>query len=157
MRVRLGTVTLVLCVVALVRVLAQSNAQIAAPPVPLDGRAHLLSQVRQWLGDARGRWDGDTLVVETTNFTAKTAFRGASDQLHLVERFTRVSPETLLYEFTATDPSTWTQPWSVALPMTRTADKIHEYVCHEGNVGLASILAGARAQERSALRHARVR
>ncbi len=117
--------------------------------VPLDGRARLPSRVRQWLGDSRGRWDGDTLVVETTNFTAKTAFRGASERLHLVERFTRVSPETLLYEFTATDPSTWTRPWSVALPMTRTADKIYEYACHEGNVGLASILAGARAQERA--------
>jgi hypothetical protein len=125
--------------------------------VPLDRRAHLPSRVRQWLGDSRGRWDGDTLVVETTNFTAKTAFRGSSDRLHLVERFTRVAFETLLYEFTATDPSTWPQAWTVALPMTRTTDKIYEYACHEGNVGLASILAGARAQERVAPRRAGVR
>jgi len=116
--------------------------------VPIGGPPHLPSRIRQWLGDARARWDGDTLVVETTNFTGKTAFRGSSASLHLVERFTRVSAETLLYEFTVTDPSAWAKSWSVALPMTKTADKIYEYACHEGNVGLLAILAGARAQER---------
>ena len=117
--------------------------------VPIGGPPHLPSRIRQWLGDARARWDGDTLVVETTNFTGKTAFRGSSASLHLVERFTRVSAETLLYEFTVTDPSAWAKSWSVALPMTKTADKIYEYACHEGNVGLLAILAGARAQERA--------
>jgi hypothetical protein len=116
--------------------------------VPLDGRAHLPPSIRQWLGDSRATWNGDTLVVETTNFTDKTAFRGSSSALHLVERFTRVSPDTLLYEFTVTDRSAWARPWSVALPMTRSDEKIYEYACHEGNVGLAAILAGARAQER---------
>jgi len=116
--------------------------------VPIGGPPHLPSRIPQWLGDARARWDGDTLVVETTNFTGKTAFRGSAASLHLVERFTRVSAETLLYEFTVTDPSAWAKPWSVALPMTRTADKVYEYACHEGNVGLLAILAGARAQER---------
>jgi len=116
--------------------------------VPIGGPPHLPSRIRQWLGDARARWDGDTLVVETANFTGKTAFRGSSASLHLVERFTRVSAETLLYEFTVTDPSAWAKSWSVALPMTKTADKIYEYACHEGNVGLLAILAGARAQER---------
>jgi hypothetical protein len=116
--------------------------------VPIDGRSHLPSTIRQWLGDARARWDGDTLVVETTNFTGKTAFRGSSASLHLMERFTRMPADTLLYEFTVTDPAAWAQPWSVALPMSKTADKIYEYACHEGNLGLAAILAGARAQER---------
>jgi hypothetical protein len=118
--------------------------------VPIDGPSHLPSTIRQWLGDARGRWDGDTLVVETTNFTGKTAFRGSSESLHLVERFTRVSADTLLYEFTVTDPAAWARPWSVALPMSRSVDKIYEYACHEGNLGLPAILAGARAQERTA-------
>ncbi len=117
--------------------------------VPIDGPSHLPSTIRQWLGDARGRWDGDSLVVETTNFTGKTAFRGSSESLRLVERFTRVSADALLYEFTVTDPTAWARPWSVALPMNRTTDKIYEYACHEGNLGLAAILAGARAQERT--------
>jgi hypothetical protein len=116
--------------------------------VPLDGRARLSSRIQQWLGDSRASWKGDTLVVETTNFTGKTAFRGSSASLHLVERFTRTAADTLLYEFTVTDPSAWARPWSVALPMTRSDEKIYEYACHEGNVGLAAILAGARAQER---------
>ena len=118
--------------------------------VPIGGPPHLPSTIRQWLGDSRGTWKGDSLVVETRNFTGKTAFRGSSESLHLVERFTRVSADTLLYEFTVTDPAAWARPWSVALPMTRSADKIYEYACHEGNLGLLAILAGARAQERAA-------
>jgi len=117
--------------------------------VPVGTQAHLPSSIRQWLGDSRGHWEGDTLVVETTNFTDKTVFRGSTEALHLVERFTRVDANTLLYEFTVTDPASWTRPWSVALPMTRSSDKIYEYACHEGNFGLASILAGARADERA--------
>ena len=125
--------------------------------VPVAGPPHLPSTIRQWLGDARGVWKGDVFEVETTNFTGKTAFRGSSASLHLVERFTRVSADTLLYEFTVSDPSAWARPWSVSLPMTKTEDKIYEYACHEGNLGLLAILAGARAKERAATSSDRAR
>jgi hypothetical protein len=115
--------------------------------VPLDGRPHLPPAMRQWLGDSRGRWDGNTLVVDTTNFTDKTNFRGTGDRLHLVERFTRVDAETLRYEFTVDDPATFTRPWTAVLPMTKSEDRIFEYACHEGNYALPDILRGARYQE----------
>ena len=117
--------------------------------VPLDGRPHLPAAVRRWQGDPRGRWDGDTLVVDTTNFTDKTNFRGASDRLHLVERFTRVDASTLLYEFTIDDPATFTKPWTVALPMRKTNDRLFEYACHEANYAMGGILRGNRFQERT--------
>ena len=116
--------------------------------VPLDGRPHVSASVRSWLGDSRGRWEGDTLVVDTTNFNGKTSFRGADENLHLVERFTRLDQNSLLYEFTVDDPTAFTRPWSVALPMTRTSDRIFEYACHEGNYALPNILRGARFQEK---------
>jgi mono/diheme cytochrome c family protein len=116
--------------------------------VPLDGRAHAPASVRSWQGDSRGRWDGDTLIVETTNFNGKTSFRGADENLHLVERFKRVDPTTLLYEFTVDNPSAFTRSWSAAVPMTKSDDKIFEYACHEGNHALVNILRGARYQER---------
>jgi len=116
--------------------------------VPVDGSAHPPAAIRRWQGDSRGRWDGATLVVDTTNFTDKTNFRGSGEQLHLVERFTRVDAKTLLYEFTVDDPATFTRPWSAALPMTKTTDRVFEYACHEGNYALADILRGARAEER---------
>jgi hypothetical protein len=115
--------------------------------VPLDGRAHISAGIRQWRGDSRGRWAGNTLVVETRNFRDETNFRGASADLHLIERFTRISPDVLLYEFTVNDEQTWTRPWSVALPMSKTQGPIYEYACHEGNYGMVNILTGARAQE----------
>jgi hypothetical protein len=118
--------------------------------VPLGGRPHLPSNIRQWRGDSRGRWEGNTLVVDTTNFGEETNFRGASASLHLVERFTRVAADTLLYEFTVEDPRTWTRPWSAAIPMTKTEDQVFEYACHEGNYGMFNILAGARAEEKAA-------
>ncbi len=118
--------------------------------IPLDGRPHLPAGVRQWLGDSRGHWEGNTLVVDTTNFTDKTAFRGSSDALHLVERFTRVDADTLLYEFTVDDPSTFARPWSAAIPSLRIDGPIIEYACNEGNYGMAGILAGARAEEKAA-------
>jgi hypothetical protein len=114
--------------------------------VPLDGRPHL--SLPQWVGTSRGRWDGDTLVVETRGFKGETSFRGASANLHLVERFTRADPETLLYEFTATDPTTWTRPWSAQIPMRRTDEQIFEYACHEANYGMTNLLQGARAVDR---------
>ena len=115
--------------------------------IALDGRAPLPGNVRQLLGDSRGRWEGDTLVVETTNFTDKTNFRGSDENLRLIERFTRVSPDTLLYEFTVDDPTSFTKPWKVELPLWKSPELIYEYACHEGNSGMAGILSGARKAE----------
>jgi hypothetical protein len=120
--------------------------------IPTDGRPHLPQTIRQWPGDSRGRWEGDALVVDTTNFTDKTGFRGSSDALHLVERFSRVDDDTILYEFTVEDPATWTRPWSVEVPMKKTEGPLYEYTCHEGNYGIPNSLAGARAQEQAAAR-----
>ena len=116
--------------------------------VPMDGRAH--GTVPKWMGDARGRWEGRTLVVDTVGFTDKTAFRGSGEHLHLVERFTRVDAETLEYRFTAEDPSTWTRPFTGMFPMKKTAGPIYEYACHEGNErSMVGMLRGARAEERA--------
>ncbi len=117
--------------------------------VPLDGRPHLPASVRLWSGDPRGHWEGNTLVIETTNFTAKTQFHGASENLKVTEKFTRVDPKTILYRFTIDDPATFTKPWTGELPLVAAAGPIYEYACHEGNQALVDILAGARAQERS--------
>ena len=119
----------------------------SARMVPLDGRPHLPARIRQWVGDSRGRWEGATLVVETTNFLRETHFEGSSANLRLVERFTRVGPDALVYEFTAADPEMWTRPWTARIPMTRTGGRIFEYACHEGNYGMVNMLAGARAGE----------
>ena len=118
--------------------------------VPVDGRPHLPSHIRQWMGDSRGWWEGDTLVVETTNFTDQTSFRGSGEEMHLIERFTRVAADTLLYEFTVTDPRSFTKPWSAQIPMTESPDHIYEYACHEGNYGMFGTLSGARAIEKAA-------
>ena len=117
--------------------------------VPLDGRDHVDTGIRQWMGDSRGYWDGDTLVVETRNFLRETSFRGGlSDaNLHLTERFTRVSPGTLMYDVTVNDPTAWIQPWSYQVPMQKSDQPLYEYACHEGNYGLYNILAGTREQE----------
>jgi hypothetical protein len=111
---------------------------------------HLPPTVRKWMGDSVGRWEGDTLVVDTTNFTNKTQFQGATDQLHVVERFTRVNANTLLYRFTVDDPQTWDKPWGGEYPWNATNGQIYEYACHEGNYSLGDMLRGARAQERDA-------
>jgi hypothetical protein len=116
--------------------------------IPLDGRPHLPSNVRLWMGDSRGHWEGGTLVVDTTNFTAKTAFRGSGENLHLTERFTRTDAETLLYQFTVDDPDSFTKPWSAEIPSVRTSGPILEYACHEGNYGIAGVQAGFRRQEK---------
>jgi len=117
--------------------------------VPTDGRQHLPASVKRYLGDSIGRWEGNTLVVDTTNFTDKTNFRGASDRLHLVERFTRVDADTLLYEFTVDDPSSFTKPWTAAVPMKRTDEQLYEYACHEGNEAMVGILGGARYEDKN--------
>ncbi|HET9831523.1 MAG TPA: hypothetical protein VFP91_07435 [Vicinamibacterales bacterium] len=116
--------------------------------IPLDGRPHPGSKIRNWLGDSRGHWEGDTLVVDTTNFSPKSNFRGSRENLHLVERFTRVAPERLEYAFTVSDDTTWSRPWSAMIPLLRSKAPMYEYACHEGNLGLAGILSGARAEER---------
>jgi len=118
--------------------------------IPLDRRPHLKPNIRQWMGDSRGHWEGNTLVVDTTNFTDKTHFRGSDQNLHLVERFTRTGPDTILYEFTVDDPTAFTKSWKGQAPFTRTPGPIYEYACHEGNYGMTNILTGARAQEREA-------
>ena len=115
--------------------------------IALDGREHLPQAIPQWLGDSRGRWDGDTLVVETKGFSPKSNFQGSSSGLHLVERFTRVAEDTLQYDATMTDPTTWTRPWTARILFKRTNDPLLEYACHEGNIGMAGILSGARKQE----------
>jgi hypothetical protein len=101
-------------------------------------------------GDSRGHWDGDTLVVDVTNFTEKTAFRGSSENLHVIERFTRTSPQAILYEFTIDDTSTWARPWTAQLVMGPADGEIYEYACHEGNHALANTLSAARAEEKQA-------
>ena len=114
--------------------------------VPMDGRAH--DTVPRWMGDSRGRWEGSTLVVDTIGFTEKTAFRGSTGHLHLVERFTRVDADTVEYRFTAEDPSTWSRAFTGMFPMKKTAGPIYEYACHEGNErSMVGMLRGARAQE----------
>jgi hypothetical protein len=114
--------------------------------IPTDGRPH--TKLRQWSGDSRGRWEGDTLVVETINFRRETSLQGSTADTTLVERFTRIDPETIKYEFTVSDPHSYTQPWSAMLPLSKIPGPIFEYGCHEGNYALPNILAGARAQER---------
>jgi hypothetical protein len=115
--------------------------------VPIDGHPHLPPHLRQYKGDSRGRWEGGTLVVDTTNFRRETSLRGSSASMHLVERFTRVDADTLVYEFTVEDPTTWTRPWTVNFPMRKVPGPIYEYACHEGNYALPNILSGARAHE----------
>jgi hypothetical protein len=113
--------------------------------IPVDGRPHLHRDVRQWLGDSRGRWEGNTLVVETVNFaTNGDEDREAGPNVRLVERFTRVNGDTIEYEVTVNDPATWTRPWTAAFPLTKTQDRVYEYACHEGNYSLFTILRGAR-------------
>ena len=116
--------------------------------ISTDGRPHLPATVRQWMGDPRGHWEGNTLVVDTTNFTDKTNFRGAGENLHLVERFTRTGPDQLMYEFTVNDPASFTRPWTAQIPMAKTDGPLFEYACHEGNYGMEGMLRGARQQER---------
>jgi hypothetical protein len=114
------------------------------------GGQHPPGAIRKWLGDSIGRWDGDTLVVDTTNFTDKTRFRGSTDKLHIVERFTRTSPNTLKYQFTIEDPDTWDRPWTGEYTWPITQDHVYEYACHEGNYALGNILRGARQREADA-------
>ena len=116
--------------------------------IPLDGRAHLPRSVRLWNGDSRGRWEGDTLVVDTTNFSPKSNFMGSSENLHVVERFTRVGPNTINYEITIDDPTTWVKPWTAMFPLTQTQEPLYEFACQEGNFEtVIALLEAARFQD----------
>jgi hypothetical protein len=111
------------------------------------GGKHAPPAIRFWMGDSIGWWEGDTLVVDTTNFTSKTQFSGASDQLHVVERIRRVGPDTLLYRFTIEDPATWDRSWTGEYPWKATKELLYEYACHEGNYAMTGMLKGARLKE----------
>jgi hypothetical protein len=125
--------------------------------IPLDGRTHLPSSVKQWHGDSRGRWEGDTLVVETRNFSAQSRMlrNPASANVHVVERFTRIGPKTIRWDVTINDPTTWTRPWTATVMLRSSPDQIYEMACHEGNEGLPGALSGYRAQERKAAESAK--
>jgi hypothetical protein len=116
--------------------------------IPTDGRTHIRSSIRQWMGDSVGRWEGDTLVVDTTNFTDKVLYRGAAENLHLIERFTRVGPGEIDYRVTIEDPTTFSKSWTLAIPYVNTGEDMFEYACHEGNYGMEGILSGAREEEK---------
>ena len=125
--------------------------------IPVDGREHIDSSIRQWLGDSRGHWEGETLVVETTNLTDKVFERrfsntvyGTGEHMYLVERFTRVDADTIDYQFTVTDPTIFRRPWTAATPMAALDGPIFEYACHEGNYAMVNMLSGARAKEQAA-------
>ena len=116
--------------------------------IPMDGRPPVAGSIRQWMGDSRGGWEGDTLVVETTNFSGKAYYQGSTHGMHLVERFTRTGADTLEYEYTVSDPASYTRPWTASITMTPIEGDLYEFACHEGNYGMEGILAGARADER---------
>jgi hypothetical protein len=116
--------------------------------IPLDGRPR--TNIPQWSGESRGRWEGDTLVVDTINFYDQTSFQNSSPKMRLTERFTRVGPDTLLYEFTVEDPTTWTKPWTAQVPMRMNSETVYEYACHEGNYGMFNLLSAARSIDKAA-------
>jgi len=118
--------------------------------IPPDGRPHISQKIRQWQGDSVGHWEGNTLVVDTTNFTNLTAYRGSGEKLHLVERFTRTADDMMIYQFTVEDPSTWAKPWTAEVPWTKTKGPVYEWACHEGNTMISTILRGARVEEAAA-------
>ena len=118
--------------------------------IPLDGRPPIVGDIRQWMGDSRGHWEGNTLVVETTHFNGKAAYQGSAEGLHLVERFTRVDADTLGYAYTVEDPSSYTRPWTASIAMKPVDGELYEFACHEGNYGMLGILSGARADEQAA-------
>jgi hypothetical protein len=116
--------------------------------IPIDDSPHLAPAIRQWNGDSRGRWEGNTLVVDTTNFSRNSYFMGSTERLHLVERFTRTGPDTITYEMTIDDPTTWVQPWTAMMPMRLRQETLYEFACHEGNYHIMSgMLVGARVQQ----------
>jgi hypothetical protein len=119
--------------------------------IPLDGQPHIVSDIHQWNGDSRGHWEGNTLIIDWTNFTDKQEFEGVPEAgMHFTERLTRINDSTINDEVTVTDPMMWTKPWTYILPWYRTGDEVYEYACHEGNYSIANMLSGARAEEKNA-------
>jgi len=118
--------------------------------IPITSAPHLARNIRSDFGDSRGHWEGDTLVVETTNFNGKNGFRGASENMKVTERFTRTADDAISYKFTVEDPTTWDRSWTADAPLVKTEGPIFEFACHETNYGIANILAGARADEKKA-------
>jgi hypothetical protein len=118
--------------------------------VPLDGRPQLNDRLRQWSGEARGHWEGDTLVIETTNFRQERGWRGATGNMKLIERLTRLDADVLEYKYTVIDPDTWTRPWTASIPLRLADEQMYEYACHEGNYAMHGILSGQRAEEKEA-------
>src|SRR2546427_5754100 len=123
--------------------------------IPTDGRAHVPQNIRLWQGDSVGHWEGNTLVVDTTNFTNLTAYRASSENLHLVERFTRTADNMMIYRFTVEDPDTWAKAWTAEVPWTTTKGPVYEYACHEGNTMISTILRGARVEEEATQKRAK--
>ena len=117
--------------------------------IPLDARPHVGENIRQWLGDSVGHWEGETLVVDTTNYSPKSNFRGSHQHLHVIERFTRVNPNRIDYQITLDDPTTWVMPWTLMIPLKETNEELYEYACHESNEAMVGILSGARAKEKA--------
>lgn len=117
--------------------------------IPLDGRPHISGRIRQWMGDPVGHWEGDTLVVDTTNFTAKTHYRGSDENLHLIERFTRTGANTIRYRFTVDDPTAFTRPWTGEITLVQIKGPLYEYACHEANYSLGNMLRAARVAEKA--------
>jgi hypothetical protein len=122
--------------------------------IPMDSRPHVSRNIKEWVGDSRGHWEGDTLVVETTNFNGKNPLRGSSENMRVVERFTRVDADTIQYRFTVEDESTWVRPWTGEIPFKKTVGPLFEHACHEGNYGLYNTLVGARLEEKKAAEEA---
>ena len=122
--------------------------------IPTDGRPHIPQNIRQWQGDSVGHWEGNTLVVDTTNFTPLTVFQGSGEKLHLIERFTRAADDSLTYQFTVEDPTTWDKPWTVEIPMAKSQGPLYEWACHEGNSMIVTILKGARVADEEAAKKA---
>jgi hypothetical protein len=116
--------------------------------IPLDGRPQLNGSLRQWSGEARGHWDGDTLVIETTNFKEQRGWRGATANMKLIERLTRLDANTLEYKYTVIDPDTWSSPWTASIPLRLADEQMYEYACHEGNYAMPHILSGQRAADK---------
>jgi len=129
--------------------IAQANSDVRV--IPLDGRPHLPQNIRTWSGDARGHWEGNTLVVDTTNFNGQRDWRGSTDRLHLIERYTLVDSRTLRYEFTVEDPTTWTRSWTAENPMPRIEPPLYEFACHEGNYGVINVITGLQIREKEGI------
>ena len=147
---RISTVVFSVLLILIGSATAYAKIVLNARIIPIDGRSALPGGVRQWTGSSRGRWEGDTLVVETANFNGKYPIQGSSEKMRLTERFTRTGAEMIRYQFTVDDPGTWTRPWSGEIPMRKSTGPMFEHACHEGNYDLRNLLTTARVLEKKA-------